>query len=48
MSIGLVELVIILLGLLIGVVPVVGGILGILAFRKVNQIERELRERRVL
>ena len=47
-GLGIPELLIVLLSLILGLVPFVGGILGILAFVKVNKIEKALREKQIL
>ena len=44
-GLGIPELLIVLVSLILGLVPFVGGILGILAFIKVNKIEKALREK---
>lgn len=47
-GLGIPELLIVLVSLILGLVPFVGGILGILAFIKVNKIEKALREKQIL
>ena len=47
-SLGISELIIVLLSLILALVPFVGGVLGILAFVKVNRIERVLKEKQIL
>lgn len=47
-GLGISELIIVLLSLILGLVPFVGGVLGILAFVKVNRIEKALKEKEIL
>ena len=47
-GLGISELIIVLLSLVLALVPFVGGVLGILAFVKVNRIERVLKEKQIL
>lgn len=47
-GLGISELIIVFLSLILALVPLVGGVLGILAFVKVNRIEKDLKDKQIL
>ncbi len=47
-ELGIAELLIVLVSFVLGLVPIIGGILGIVAFLKVNRIEKTLKEKQIL
>jgi len=47
-NLGITELIILVLSLTVGLVPIIGCVLGIMAFLKVRKIEAVLKENQIL